>query len=107
MGSAVKHVGVGGGDADGRLAFGGDGGGEAFVEQAGEDHDGDVASFSVGNAEAGDKFALDTHALERGGEEPSAAVHNEDLVTFVCERGDLARERANDGFDLPARRLRI
>lgn len=89
--------GVGCADTDSGTAFGRDRGGEAFVEQAGKNHHTDVASFAIGDAESGDEITFDAHALESGGEEASASVDHEDLVTFAGEDGDLTRDVAHGG----------
>ena len=91
-GLGKKTLSVGGGDADRGIAFGGDGGGEALVQQPGENHDSGVASFAVGDAKAGDKFAFDAHALEGFGEGAATAMDNENFVAFVGKGSDLARQ---------------
>src|SRR5580704_13935752 len=49
----VKTLGIRRGNADGWVAFSGNSGRQTFVEQAREDHHGDVASLAVGHTEAG------------------------------------------------------
>ena len=92
-----KALRIRGGDTDSGLAFGGDRGGELLVQKTGEDHDGDVARFAVGDAQPGNEFAFDGHALERGGEKTAAAMHDENFVAFTRERGDLARQALHQG----------
>ena len=96
-GLGEEAAGIRGGDSDGGLTLRGNGGGHFLVEQAGENHDGGVACFAVRDAQAADKLALDGHALQRGGEKLAAAVHHEDLVTLLRQRGNLAREFAHCG----------
>jgi hypothetical protein len=42
-------------------------------------------------------IALDGHALQRGREKLATSVHHEDLVAFLRERRNLAREFAHRG----------
>jgi hypothetical protein len=92
-----ETLGVRGGDTDGGLAFRGDRSGEFFVEQAGEDHDSHVAGFAVGDAESGDEFTFDSHALKGGGKKTPAAMDDEYFVALLRERSNLARERSHSG----------
>ncbi len=69
-----------------------------FVEQAGKDHDRNVARFAVGDAKAVDEFAFDAKALEGRGENASAAVDDEDFVTLFRKGSDLRGEFAHDGI---------
>ena len=55
---------------------GGNGGGEAFIQQAGKNHYRDVAGFAIRNPQSRDKFAFDAEAFERGGEKTAAAVNH-------------------------------
>lgn len=91
-GFSEKTLGIGGGDANRRIAFRRNGGGEALVQQAGENHDGGVARFAVGDAKARDKLAFDAHALEGFGKGAAAAMDNENFVAFEGEGRDLARQ---------------
>jgi hypothetical protein len=92
-----KTLGIGSGDANGGIAFRGDGGGKSLVQQSGENHDSGVARIAVGDAQAGDKFAFDAHALQGFGEGAAAAMHNENLVAFEGQGRDLTRQRADRG----------
>src|SRR5208282_989445 len=89
---------IGSGDANCGIAFGGNSGGKALVQQPGEDHDGRVARLAVGDAKAGDKLAFDAHALEGLGECVSATVNHENLVALKGESCDLPRECAHGRF---------
>jgi hypothetical protein len=89
---------IGGGNANRRIAFGGDGGCEALIQKACEDHHSGIASLTIGDAEAGDKLALDAHALQSFGKGTTAAMHHKDFVTFEGESGDLTSQRAHGGF---------
>ena len=91
---------IGGGNTNCRLPFSGNGGGELLIEQTGEDHDGSVARLLIGDAQAADELALDTHAFERGCEKPAAAVNDKDFMAFTGECGDLASERTNNDIVL-------
>jgi len=98
----VVHHGLGdetpsvrGRDADGGLPFRGDRRGQFLIQQAGEYHDGHIARFAVGDAQAGDELAFDGHALEGGGEKAAAAMHDENFVALLGKRRDLLRERAH------------
>ncbi len=59
--------------------------------------DGHIARFAVGDAQASDELAFDGHALEGGGKEAAAAMHDENFMALLHERGDLPRERAHRG----------
>jgi hypothetical protein len=96
-GLGTKTLGVSGADADGGTAFGGDGSGEAFVEQSGENHYGDISSFAIGDAESRNEITFDTHAVEGGGEKAATTMDDEDLVTFASEDSDLTRDVAYGG----------
>src|SRR4029077_18038917 len=93
----AEGSGIRGGDPNGRNGIGGDGGGEALVEETGENHDGDIAGFAIGDAQASDEIAFDAHALEGGGENAAAAMHNKDFVTLLRECGDLPGQAAHGG----------
>src|ERR1700676_4667264 len=80
-----KTGGIRGGNSDCRLALGGDGGGEAFIQQAGEKHDRGVAGFPVGDAKGGNKFACNAHALKGGGEKTAAPVDDQDLMSVASK----------------------
>src|SRR5713226_3215076 len=86
-----------GGNAYGRLAFRRDRGHKLLVQQTGENHYGHVACFAVGDAQTGDEFAFDSHALKRGGEQTAAAMHDKNFVTLLSESGHLSREGAHRG----------
>ena len=79
----AEDVAVATGEADGGLAVRAEGGDEGLVDAAAEDHEGGVAGFGVGDAEAGDELALLAHLLERAGELHAAAVNDGDLVAVV------------------------
>ena len=63
----AEDVTVAAGEANGGLAVRADGCDEGLVDAAGEDHDGGVAGFGVGDAEAGDELALLAHLGEGAG----------------------------------------
>src|SRR6266576_1787855 len=88
---------VRGRNADCRLALRRNRGGQLLIQQTGEYHDGHVARFAVGDAQAGDELAFDGHALEGGSEKTAAAVHDENFMALLRERRDLLRERAHRG----------
>ena len=54
--------------------------------------------FAVRDTQAGNELTFDGHALESGGKQAPATVHDENFVALLRERGDLARERAHRGF---------
>ena len=58
-------------------------GDQRLVDAAGEDHQGGVAGFGVGDAEAGDELAFFAHLREGAGELHAAAVNDGDLVAVV------------------------
>ena len=93
-----KTLCVGGGNTDRGITFSGDRADKTLVQQPGENHDGGVPRFAVGDAKTGDKFAFDAHALEGFGESTAATVDNENFVSFVGEGGDLLRECAHGRF---------
>ena len=74
----------------GGLAAVAEGGDERFVDAAAEDHEGGVAGFGVGDAEAGDELRLLAHLLEQTGELDAAAVDQGDAVAVPCQIGDRA-----------------
>ena len=84
-------------NSHGRLALGGNCRGHFLVQQSGEDHHRHISRLAVGHAQSADKFALDAHALQRGGEKPSAPVNHQDLVAILGQRGHLARQSAYRG----------
>ncbi len=88
---------VGGRDADGGLAFRRNRRRQLLIQQAGENHDGHIARFAVGDAQTGNELAFDGHALEGGGEKAAAAMHDENFMAALRERRDLMRERAHRG----------
>ena len=55
-------------------------GDEGLVDAAAEDHEGGVAGFGVGDAEAGDELGLFAHLGEEAGELDTAAVDEGDFV---------------------------
>src|SRR5260370_2649241 len=79
-------------DGDVGIAFSRNGRGEALVEQAREGHDGNVASFAIGNAEATDKLAFNTQALERFREQAAAAMNDKDLMAMLGKFCNMASE---------------
>src|SRR5260370_13410906 len=79
-------------DGDVGIAFSRNGSGEALVEQAREGHDGNVASFAIGNAEATDKLAFNTQALERFREQAAAAMNDNDLMAMLGNVCNIAHE---------------
>src|SRR5262249_13543944 len=95
---STEALGIGSGDSDGRLARGGNGSGKLLVEQAGEDHDRGVSRLLVGDAQAGDKFTLNTHALERCGEETTSTVNDQDFVPLAGQCSDLAGQRVHNSI---------
>ena len=76
------------GEPYGRLADGSERGDERFVDFAGEDHEGDVAGFSVGDAQAGDELALLAEGFEGAGELHTASVDDGNLISVADEIGD-------------------
>src|SRR5258707_2008799 len=62
-----EAAGIGRANSDGRLSRGGNGAGEALVQQAAENHHGNVASFAIRYAQSVDKLAFNSHTLESGG----------------------------------------
>ncbi len=79
---------VAAGEADGGDAALGERGDERFVDAAAEDHEGGVAGFGVGDAEAGDELGLLAQLGEEPGELHAAAVDERDLVAVAGEVGD-------------------
>src|SRR5258708_16034206 len=59
--------GIGGGNADGRRAFGGDGGGKALVQKASEHHHGDIARLTIGYTKTGAQIAFGAQHPYPGG----------------------------------------
>ena len=88
-----EAAGIGRAEADGRLPRGGNGASEALVQQAAENHHGNVACFAVGDAQSIDELAFNSHALKRGGENFSAAVHHQNFVALVGKLRHLTRQR--------------
>src|ERR1700679_199010 len=86
--ASAKDVTVASGEADSGLPMRTDGGDEGLVDAAGEDHDGGVAGFGVGDAEAGDELALFAHLGEGAGELHTTAVDDGDLISVDDEVGD-------------------
>ncbi len=84
-------------NADSGLSRRGDRRGQPSIQQSGKDHDRHIARFTVGDAQAGDELAFDSHALESGGKKPAATVDDEYFVAPPRERRDLLRERAHRG----------
>src|SRR5208282_3539463 len=80
---------VRGRDAHSGLAFGGNGGGEPFIQQSGKNHYRDVAGFSIRNPQSGNKLAFDAETFEGGSEKAAAAVNHQDFVALARERGDM------------------
>jgi hypothetical protein len=85
-------------NADGGLTFSGDSRGETLIQQSGKDHYRDISRFAIRDAQTARELAFDAHALQRGGEEPAATVHDKDFVASVRERYYLARQVAHHGF---------
>lgn len=85
-------------DAHGGLARERDRTGELLVEQAGEHHDGGIARFAVGDAEAVLEAAGDPHARQRRGENLAAAMDYQNVVARVRDFGDLAGNRLHVFF---------
>ena len=93
-----KGLRVGGGNSDGGLASGRDCCGKPFIQQAGEDHDGNIARFTVGDTEAVDEFAFDAEAFEGRRETAAATMDDENFVTLFRKRSDLRGQFAHDGI---------
>jgi hypothetical protein len=64
-----------------------------LFKQAAENHHGDVARFAIRHAQPVDEFALNAHALQRGGENFPAAMHHQDFVALVGKLRHLTRQR--------------
>ena len=86
--TCAEDVAVASGEAHGGLADLSERGDEPFVDAAGEDHEGGVAGFGIGDAEAGDELALLAHLGEGAGELDAAAVNDGDLVAIGDEVKD-------------------
>ena len=82
---------VAAGEADGGLAERAKRGDQAFVDLAGEDHQRHVARFGIGDAQAGDEFALVAQRLQRARQLHAAAVHHGNLVAVAHQLRDGAR----------------
>ncbi len=63
-----------------------------LVQQAAENHNGGVARFAIGDAQAVGKFADNSHARKRGGKNSPATMNYQQLVAGSRQLGDLARE---------------
>ena len=87
--SGSKAIRVRGADADGRMAGSRNGSCQTLVEQAGKDHDRDVARFAIGNPKSADELALDAEAFERFGKKAPAAVDDKDLVSAFGKSSDM------------------
>ena len=61
---------------------------EALIHFAGEDHEGNVAGFCVGDAESGDEFTLLAEGFKHAGQLHAAAVDYRDLIAVAHEFGD-------------------
>src|ERR1700677_1517537 len=83
---------VGSADAHCRLPRERDGSGETFIQQAGKDHHRGIARFAVGDAQPVDEMAGNSHALQRAGEDFSAAVNYEHFISGAREFADLPRD---------------
>ncbi len=86
--ACAEDVAVAAREPHGGLADLAERGDEPLVDAAGEDHEGGVAGFGIGNAEAGDELALLAHLGERAGELDAAAVDDRDLVAVRDEVED-------------------
>src|SRR5215813_2007481 len=95
---SAEALSIGSGDSDSRLARGGNGSGKLLVEQTGEDHNGGVSRLLVGDAEAADKFTLNTHTLERCSEETASSVNDQDFVPLAGQCSDLAGQRVHNSI---------
>ena len=87
----IVHHGFGGeargvrrGNSDGRLTLGGDGRGQTLVQKPAKTITATSRVSRSVTRRSADKFALNSHALQRGGEEPAATVHDKDFVAFVA-----------------------
>src|SRR5262249_55333213 len=90
-----KAFGIGRGNADGGLSFGGNRGSEALVEQSRKNHHRDVTRFAIGDAEPFDEIALDSHALQRRREYTATTMYDQNLLAFLREQSNLTRKRAH------------
>ena len=87
---------VSAGEADGRLAVRTNRGDQGLVHASGKDHEGGVARFGIGNAQAGDELALLAHLSEGAGQLHTAAVDDCNLVPVGDEIGDGFAGRVED-----------
>ena len=76
--------------------------GEAFIEQARENHHRGVARFAIRHAQAADETAVDSHALQRRGKNFAAAVHHQQFMSGLGEVGNLPRQRPSPPLHRPA-----
>jgi len=81
----AEDVAVAAGEAHGGLSALRERGDERLVDAAAEDHEGGVAGFGVGDAEAGDELGFFAHLGEEAGELHAATVDECDLVAVFGE----------------------
>src|ERR1700722_1928449 len=91
-GLGQKACSVGSADAHCRLPRKRDGSGKTLIQQAGKNHYGGIASFAIGDAQPVDEMAGNSHALQRAGEDFSAAVNYEHFISGAREFADLPRD---------------
>ena len=95
--AGAEDVAVAAGEAHRGLAALVERGDEGLVDAAAEDHEGGVAGFGVGDAEAGYEFRLLAHLFEQAGELDAAAVHERDAVAVFGEVSDGAGAAGEEG----------
>ncbi len=88
-----EGAGVGSAQPDRRLAGRGDGACQALVQQAAENHHGDVASLTVRDAQAVDELALHAHAFQSRRKNLAATMNDQQFMALVGQLCDLPRKR--------------
>ncbi len=96
--AGAEDMAVAAGEADGFGTALDQGGYKRLVDAATEDHEGGVAGFSVGDAEAGDELGLFAHLGEEPGELDASAVDQGHAVAIFGQLGDGAGAVGEDGW---------
>jgi hypothetical protein len=86
--AGAEDVAVAAGEANCGLSVRADGGDEGFVDAASKDHEGGIASFCVGDAQAGDELAFLSHEGQGAGELHASTMDHGYLISIGDEVGD-------------------